>query len=139
MANTRLIFYALYATSILKIGFGAPTPQDGSVKSINNDDVPGIPVGPPGATGSIYGSANFLGNDGNPLDPSDSAVVTNYELVPGQEADANIGLYLDFNDTPNPQPLRGLNGATDPGPRKRFLHLTRSNHLLETLTRHSQL
>lgn len=38
----------------------------------------------------------------------------------GQEADAELGLYLDFNSAtfPNgPQPIRGDLGATDPGPR----------------------
>lgn len=117
MVYLRTIFYILYV-SVLKIALGAPTPQAGSGKGINNDDVPGIPVGPPGATGSIYGSETLLGNDGNPVDPSDSAVVIDFKIVPGQEADADVGLYLDFNETPNPQPLRGLNGATDPGPRK---------------------
>lgn len=97
-----------------------PTPQAGSGKGINNNDVSGIPIGPPGSTGSIYGSETLLGNDGNPVDPSDSAIVTDYGLVPGQEVDPKVGLYLDFTKTPNPQPLRGANGATDPGPR-RFL------------------
>lgn len=39
------------------------------------------------------------------------------ELVNGQEADADLGLYLDFNSVDVPQPIRGDLGATDPGPR----------------------
>lgn len=47
-------------------------------------------------------------------------MVADPELVNGQEADADLGLYLDFNSAtaPNgPQPIRGELGSTDPGPR----------------------
>ena len=47
-------------------------------------------------------------------------MVPDPELVNGQEADADLGLYLDFNSAtpPNgPQPIRGGLGGTDPGPR----------------------
>lgn len=118
MVCSATIANALYAISLLRTALGAPTPQAGSGKPIINDDVPGIPIGPPGSSGSIYGPETLLGNDGNSVDPSDSAIVTDFEFVPGQEADADIGFYLDFNETPNPQPFRGSNGATDPGPRK---------------------
>lgn len=118
MVCSATVANALCAISLLGTALGAPTPQAGSGKPINNDDVPGIPIGPPGSSGSIYGPDTLLGNDGNPVDPSDSAIVTDYELVTGQEANADIGFYLDFNKTPNPQPLRGSNGATDPGPRE---------------------
>ena len=79
--------------------------------------VPGLPVGPPGASGSIIGSAAFQGTDGNPVDPSDSAFVSDYQLVAGQSQDSDDGLYLDFTSIPNPQPIRGTGGGTDPGPR----------------------
>lgn len=42
--------------------------------------------------------------------------VGDYTLVPGQEADEDLGFYLDFSDNPNPQAIRGGNGATDSGP-----------------------
>jgi hypothetical protein len=53
---------------------------------------------------------------------SDSAVVADPQLVNGQEADSDLGLYLDFNSPTlsfpgGPQPIRGGRGGTDPGPR----------------------
>ena len=74
-------------------------------------------IGPPGSSGSVYGSEQFLGPNGNPVHPADSAIVTDYDLVPGQTADADLGLYLDLDQTENPQSLRGSGGGTDPGPR----------------------
>ena len=43
------------------------------------------------------------------------AIVTNYPLVPGQDAAAKDGVYLNFEGIDNFQPLRGGTGATDPG------------------------
>lgn len=74
-------------------------------------------IGPPGSSGSVYGSEEFLGPNGNPVDPADSAVVANHGLVPGQTADADLGLYLNLEEAENPQPIRGSGGGTDPGPR----------------------
>ena len=78
---------------------------------------PGQAIGPPGASGSPYGSEDFLGPNGNPVNPADSAIVTDYQLVPGQTADADLGLYLDLEVAENPQPIRGSLGGVDPGPR----------------------
>ena len=47
-------------------------------------------VPPPGASGGLYGDESLLGYDGNPV--SGSAVVEDYELVPGQSADPIEGL-----------------------------------------------
>ena len=77
----------------------------------------GQAAGPPGNSGEVYGSEDFLGPDGNPVNPADSAIVTNYDLVQGQDADPDLGLYLDLEKAENPQPIRGSNGGTDPGPR----------------------
>ena len=82
----------------------------------------GQAAGPPGSSGQVYGSEAFLGPDGNAVNPADSAIVTNYDLVPGQTADANLGLYLDLEEAENPQPLRGSLGGTDPGPRMTSSH-----------------
>ena len=79
----------------------------------------GQAIGPPGSSGSAYGSEAFLGPNGNPVDPKDSAMVTNYDLVPGQTADADLGLYLDLQEAKNPQPIRGSRGGTDSGPREK--------------------
>ena len=78
--------------------------------------VPRDSPGPPGASGSLTGTEALLGPDGNPVDASDSAIVSDYQLVPGQTEESDYGLYLDFTDTPNPQPIRGTYGATDAGP-----------------------
>ncbi|KAK3670942.1 hypothetical protein LTR78_009220 [Recurvomyces mirabilis] len=76
--------------------------------AIDNSAIPYAAVGPVGAQGNIYGSEALLGSAG------DSAKAT--EVGPGEE-DADLGLYLDMTSTPNPQPIRGDSGATDPGPR----------------------
>lgn len=47
----------------------------------------------------------------------DSAVVQDAQMVVGQEADAKLGIFLNFNSVEKPQPIRGDLGATDPGPR----------------------
>lgn len=87
------------------------------------DDLPvaipsGVAPGPPGASRSLYGSQSFEGPDGNPVDPADSAEANDYQLVPGQNEDEDLGLYLDLESVPNPQPIRGTGGGTNGGPRK---------------------
>ena len=81
--------------------------------SIPNGQSPG----PPGSSGSVYGSPALVGPDGNPVDTADSAVLSNSDLVPGQQEDADLGFYLDLSEAQNPQPIRGTGGGTDPGPR----------------------
>lgn len=70
---------------------------------------------PPG----LRGSQSLLGNTGTPVDKSDSALVEDYDLVPGQKSDADLGFYFDFTKAQNPQPIRGSKGGTDPGPSMR--------------------
>lgn len=67
---------------------------------------------PPG----LRGSQSLLGNTGQTVDTSDSALVEDYDLAPGQEADPDLGFYFDFTKLENPQPIRGSKGGTDPGP-----------------------
>ena len=71
------------------------------------------------------GSPDLLGPDGNKAAPEFGATVpkSSYELVPGQTADGETGLYLDFTSTSNPQPIRGSRGGTDAGPSKLLVHL----------------
>ena len=66
------------------------------------------------------GSQELLGPDGNKAAPEFGATLpkSSYDLVPGQTADGDTGLYLDFTNTQNPQPVRGSRGGTDPGPSK---------------------
>lgn len=96
---------------------------------INNANIPGEAVGPVGANGNIYGEG-LLGYQGDsatatvvaPGEPYETSsaedYVGPYTLVAGQEAEPTLGLYLDFTSNPNPQPIRGGNGGTDPGPSK---------------------
>lgn len=79
----------------------------------------GQSTGPPGGSGSPYGSEEFLGPNGNPVDAADSAIVTDQDLVPGQTANPDLGLYLNLDKAKNPQPIRGSTGGTDPGPREK--------------------
>lgn len=72
------------------------------------------------ASGSLYGSEDLLGGRATEPDTStesESAVVPDPEYVNGQDADDQLGLYLDFNSVEAPQPVRGGYGGTDPGPR----------------------
>ncbi|KAL2865002.1 putative oxalate decarboxylase [Aspergillus lucknowensis] len=61
-----------------------------------------------------------------------------YTLVPGQKEDADLGLYLDFSNNDNPQPIRGSLGGTDPGPRNRELDRQNSDKLAPPGTDHGQ-
>ncbi|TDZ13652.1 Oxalate decarboxylase OxdC [Colletotrichum orbiculare MAFF 240422] len=65
------------------------------------------------------GDSSLLGGNAPRPDPdqSDFAIVKDVQLVPGQEADGKLGLYLSFDDVDVPQPIRGELGSTDPGPR----------------------
>ena len=109
-------FLASLITSAAALPAGSGTTGSGNALPV---DIPeGQSPGPPGYSGSVYGSPNFAGPDGNPVDTADSAIVSSYQLVPEQQEDADLGLYLDLNEVQNPQPIRGSNGGTDPGPRK---------------------
>ena len=115
--SPALVLNSFITTGVLHTVLALPAPQAGNGRPINNDDVPGIPIGPSGASGSIYGSETLLGNGDNPVDTGNTAIVSDYPTVPGQDADADIGLFLDFAAVDNAQSIRGSNGATDPGPR----------------------
>jgi len=69
----------------------------------------------PTSNPGLRGSGDLVG-----YSPSRDVPVKNtsvqYELVKGQKEDADVGVYLDFKDVKNPQPIRGSHGGTDPGP-----------------------
>ena len=73
---------------------------------------------PPYASGALRGSEALLDADGNPINPPDTSLVNDPQYVPGQTDDATLGVYLDFNQVDQPQPVRGTKGGTDPGHRK---------------------
>lgn len=106
-------FFALRA-------WAAPMPQNiagvPAGPEINNANIPGESVGPVGAQGDIYGSESLLGtgNDGDFPGPTSTDVP--YTPVANQDANPTLGMILDFSHVENPQPIRGSNGASDPGP-----------------------
>ena len=113
---------ALSAFALLGIVAALPAPQISDFGQ-NTGPVGGVTPPVPTATApsrSLYGSEDLLGEVYPPpgVSGGDSAVVDNPTLVPGQEADSDLGLYLDFNGVENPQPIRGDGGQTAPGPSK---------------------
>lgn len=139
MPQSFNLFQILAATGLfLSIASSLPAPQLSYHE--NTGAVGGVtPAATPTATavsGSLYGDESLLGENAapSPISGGDSALVpeSDYELVNGQEADAKLGLYLDFNSVENPQPLRGGEGSQDPGPSKItfnsvYLYYTESN------------
>ena len=108
------IIGALSAAGLLQSASAAPFEK----RQINNDDVPGTALGPPGATGSLYGPTSLLGNAGDSTaTPSINGLTATGSLVPGQTADPDLGFFLDMSQAAAPQPIRGDEGSTDPGPR----------------------
>jgi len=77
--------------------------------------------GAPAGTGTnppLRGSENLLGySPSNTLNDENTDNIQ-YTPVPGQNEDAKVAPYLDFENSENPQPIRGDTGGTDPGPRK---------------------
>ncbi|KAJ8106051.1 hypothetical protein ONZ43_g7193 [Nemania bipapillata] len=114
---------SLLVAGCLPLAYGLPKPQ--LTYEENSGPVGGVDAPFPTFTataGDLRGSTDLQGGIAPrpPTSGGDSAVVADPELVNGQEVDADIGLYLDFNSAtaPNgPQPLRGGLGSTDPGPR----------------------
>lgn len=55
----------------------------------------------------------------NPIETATTQIpASEFQLAPGQEEDADLGLYLDFTGVENFQPIRGsTDSPTDPGPR----------------------
>ncbi|KAK4633045.1 Oxalate decarboxylase OxdC [Fulvia fulva] len=96
---------------------------------IDNSAIPFQPVGPVGSSGNVYGGPGLLGNAGDGKAPQDVGPgvpaktastqqdAGQYTLSPGQEEDADLGLYLDLSENLNPQAIRGKNGGIVSGPR----------------------
>ena len=120
MMHANRLFSAVAAfVLLLTTSFAAPAPQMSYGEK--PDPIDGVIIPSPiatGASGSLYGPPDLLGEvaSAQPVFGGDSAIVTNYPLVNGQEADSKLGLYLDFNSIENPQPIRSTGGQTDPGP-----------------------
>lgn len=118
---------------------------------IDNSDIVYATVGPVGSSGDVYGGRQLLGSEGVsssvapigpnvPLPTGDSEqYVGKYELVQGRDGDAGLGIYLDTTNSQNPQPIRGGNGATDPGPRNKEIYRQNSELLSRPDTDHGDL
>ncbi|CCD45054.1 similar to oxalate decarboxylase [Botrytis cinerea T4] len=109
------------AAGLLPLVLSAPAPKPQMSYGEQSVAVGGISAPVPtvtAATGSLYGDESLLGEAAkpSPVSGGDSAIVSDVPMVNGQEADVDLGLYLDFNSVPNPQPIRGSSGQTDPGP-----------------------
>lgn len=131
----RTGFSLLAASSLLSSAFAAPAPapnrvqarQESAVQFFDNTNNPtATPFGPDGASGSLRGGPELRGpNPTNSINTKNPAVVPSsaYSILPAQTADADTGLYLDFSQVENPQPIRGNGGKapTDPGPRNTLL------------------
>lgn len=119
MKFMKVVVAAGFVPAVLSV----PTPQMSLTPNLGtNDDIAGIDLSsyPPTETsGSLYGDSQLLGGNAapSPISGGSPAIETNYQLVNGQEADADLGLYLDLSSVPNPQPIRGSDGSTDSGPR----------------------
>jgi hypothetical protein len=121
MQQTLRMFSYFAFAGVIPAVFALPAPQISYAE--NTGPVAGITPPIPTATadsGSLYGSPSLVGEIAQPAPASggDSAVVSNFPLVNGQEAATDLGLYLDFNSVENPQPIRGTGGQTQPGPSK---------------------
>ncbi|TEY39081.1 hypothetical protein BOTCAL_0468g00110 [Botryotinia calthae] len=115
------LLVSLVATGLLPLVLSAPAPKPQMSYGEQSVAVAGISAPVPtvtAATGSLYGDESLLGQAAkpSPVSGGDPAIVSDVPMVNGQEADADLGLYLDFNSVPNPQPIRGSLGQTDSGP-----------------------
>ncbi|OJJ07766.1 hypothetical protein ASPVEDRAFT_33956 [Aspergillus versicolor CBS 583.65] len=85
----------------------------------------------------LRGSQDLLGYSPDNKIPDSSAEI-HYTPVPGQKDDEDLGVYLDFSKTENPQPIRGSLGGTDPGPRNPEIDRQNSDKLAPPGTDHGQ-
>jgi oxalate decarboxylase family bicupin protein len=120
-----MLFQVFLASALLIAVQAVPAPTRPKLEPRQASDGVGTsatPFGPPGSSGSLRGSEELLGyNPSNPLPTDESTEIPpdEFQVGPGQEADSDLGLYLDLSTVENPQPIRGGGGKqpTDPGPR----------------------
>ena len=116
-----MLRYVSLLTALLLPTLAWPAPAPAAVhRRQENEAASATPVPPPGSTGSLRGSNSLGGySSSNPLTSEEIQIPpSDFELGPGQDANADLGFYLDLSDVENPQPIRGTgDGPTDPGPR----------------------
>ncbi|KAL4904302.1 hypothetical protein BDW74DRAFT_29150 [Aspergillus multicolor] len=86
----------------------------------------------------LHGSKELLGYSPNNKLTEQTTENIVYTLATGQKEDADLGVYLDFTNVENPQPIRGTKGGTDPGPRNPELDRQNSDKLAPPGTDHGQ-
>ncbi|KAL4882186.1 RmlC-like cupin domain-containing protein [Aspergillus karnatakaensis] len=112
---------ALAVLALLPSVYGAPT-------LVKRDD---------GGNPPLKGSKDLLGySPDNKL--TDTSTEIEFTLAPGQKDDKDLGIYLDFSEIENPQPIRGSLGGSDPGPRNSALDRQNSDKLAPPGTDHGQ-
>ncbi|CAG8957778.1 hypothetical protein HYFRA_00000116 [Hymenoscyphus fraxineus] len=121
MTKLPIMAKSITVLGLIRAVLSLPAPQMGDFGE-NTGPVAGVDPPTPTVTvesGSLYGPSSLLGElaSPSPVSGGDSAIVQDFQLVNGQEADADLGLYLDFDSIEKPQPIRGTFGQTDPGPR----------------------
>ncbi|RDW92947.1 putative oxalate decarboxylase [Aspergillus mulundensis] len=86
----------------------------------------------------LHGSKDLLGYSPNNKLTEQTTEDIVYTLAVGQKEDADLGVYLDFTNVENPQPIRGSKGGTDPGPRTTEFDRLNSDKLAPPGTDHGQ-
>lgn len=117
------LFKTLALAGLLSTALTAPVVEKRQSATSDAAQIPNA-TPPAGSSGSLRGSLDLGGysssNDaGLPKDDSTQIPSSEYQLAPGQDVDADIGLYFDLSTVENPQPIRGSpdDSPTDPGPR----------------------
>jgi hypothetical protein len=126
-ANMPSLF--LVAIALLSCVNALPTPlsTNADASTAQQSDGP--------ATG-LRGTEALLGySPGSKLTTENTDAVP-HQLVPGQTDNANLGTFLDFENNPSPQPIRGSKGGTDPGPRDTYYDKINSDKLAPPGTDH---
>ncbi|RDA93034.1 hypothetical protein CP533_0695 [Ophiocordyceps camponoti-saundersi (nom. inval.)] len=110
-------FYTALGSAML----AAAAPQmkyDENLGPVAGVNPPVPPVASP--VGSLYGDSSLQGGNAPPANLASSAATVPEppQLVNGQDAPADLGLYLDMNSVARPEAVRGAFGAlSDNGPR----------------------
>ncbi|KAL2827950.1 RmlC-like cupin domain-containing protein [Aspergillus cavernicola] len=91
-----------------------------------------------GGNPPLRGPSDLLGYSSDNQLTDQTTEEVPYTLVPGQKEDADLGLYLDFSNTENPQPIRGSKGGTDPGPQNPAIERLNSDKVAPPGTDHGQ-
>jgi hypothetical protein len=71
----------------------------------------------------LRGGPGLIGYSPTNTVPVDNTETISFQYAPGQTANPDLGLYLNFEEVENPQPIRGDTGGTNPGPGMQLIFL----------------